>query len=90
MFYKCNFICLERLIGMVRIVCSYVVVVLENVVFWYEWDIFYSLVERVILLDVCILIYFMFKEIIELVKKLLVYLENMKWNMNVYGGVIFS
>lgn len=90
MFYKCNFICLERLMGMVRIVCGYVIVVLENVVFWYEWDIFYSLVERVVLLDVCILIYFMFKEIIELVKKLLIYLENMKWNMNVYGGVIFS
>jgi adenylosuccinate lyase len=32
----------------------------------------------------------MIKEITDLVKHLLVYPENMKRNMNVYGGVIFS
>jgi adenylosuccinate lyase len=32
----------------------------------------------------------MLKEITDLVKNLLVYPENMKRNMNVYGGVIFS
>jgi adenylosuccinate lyase len=40
--------------------------------------------------DTCILIHFMLKEITDLVKNLLVYPENMKRNMNVYGGVIFS
>lgn len=76
--------------GMVWLVWGYVVVVLENVVFWYEWDIFYSFVEWVVFFDCCIFIYFMLKEIMDLVKNLLVYFENMKCNMNVYGGVIFS
>ncbi|MGL5834785.1 MAG: adenylosuccinate lyase, partial [Waterburya sp.] len=49
-----------------------------------------SSVERVILPDSCILIHFMLKETTSLVKNLLVYPENMKRNMNVYGGVIFS
>ncbi len=40
--------------------------------------------------DTCILTHFMLKEITNLVKNLLVYPDNMKRNMNVYGGVIFS
>jgi hypothetical protein len=40
--------------------------------------------------DTCILTHFMLKEVTNLVKNLLVYPDNMKRNMNVYGGVIFS
>ncbi|MEY3827419.1 MAG: hypothetical protein RLZZ148_2238 [Cyanobacteriota bacterium] len=57
---------------------------------WHERDISHSSVERVMFPDTCILIHFMLKEITDLVKNLLVYPENMKRNMNVYGGVIFS
>ena len=43
-----------------------------------------------ILPDSCILIHFMLVESTKLIKKLLVYPENMQRNMNVYGGVVFS
>lgn len=88
--HKRNPIRSERLTGMARIIRGHVVAALENVALWHERDISHSSVERVILPDTCILIHFMIKEITDLVKHLLVYPENMKRNMNVYGGVIFS
>ena len=88
--HKRNPIRSERLTGMARIVRGNAVAALENVALWHERDISHSSVERVILPDSCILTYFMLKEITGLVKNLLVYPENMKRNMNVYGGVIFS
>lgn len=88
--HKRNPIRSERLTGIARIIRGHAVAALENVALWHERDISHSSVERVILPDTCILAHFMLKEITALVKKLLVYPENMKRNMNVYGGVIFS
>ena len=88
--HKRNPIRSERLTGMARIVRGNAVAALENVALWHERDISHSSVERVILPDSCILTHFMLREITNLVKNLLVYPENMKRNMNVYGGVIFS
>jgi adenylosuccinate lyase len=88
--HKRNPIRSERLTGMARIIRGNAVAALENVALWHERDISHSSVERVILPDSCILIHFMLKETTNLVKNLLVYPENMKRNMNVYGGVIFS
>jgi len=88
--HKRNPIRSERLTGIARILRSHAVAALENVALWHERDISHSSVERVILPDVCILTHFMLVEITELVKHLLVYPENMKRNMNLYGGVVFS
>jgi adenylosuccinate lyase len=88
--HKRNPIRSERLTGMARILRSHAVAALENVALWHERDISHSSVERVILPDVCILTHFMLVEITDLVKNLLVYPENMKRNMNLYGGVVFS
>lgn len=88
--HKRNPIRSERLTGMARIVRGNALAALENVALWHERDISHSSVERVILPDSSILTHFMLKEITGLVKNLLVYPENMKRNMNVYGGVIFS
>ncbi len=88
--HKRNPIRSERLTGIARIIRSYTVAALENVALWHERDISHSSVERVMLPDTCILTHFMLKEITNLVKNLLVYPDNMKRNMNVYGGVIFS
>ncbi|MEG3437011.1 adenylosuccinate lyase [Pannus brasiliensis CCIBt3594] len=88
--HKRNPIRSERLTGMARMVRAHTVAALENVALWHERDISHSSVERVMLPDACILTHFMLYEITELVKNLLVYPENMKRNMNVYGGVIFS
>jgi adenylosuccinate lyase len=88
--HKRNPIRSERLTGMARILRSHAVAALENVALWHERDISHSSVERVILPDVCILTHFMLVEITDLVKNLLVYPENMRRNMNLYGGVVFS
>jgi adenylosuccinate lyase len=88
--HKRNPIRSERLTGCARIIRGNAMAALENVALWHERDISHSSVERVILPDSCILIHFMLVETTNLVKKLLVYPENMKRNMNVYGGVVFS
>ena len=88
--HKRNPIRSERLSGIARIIRGHAIAALENVALWHERDISHSSVERVILPDSCILIHFMLKETTDLIKHLQVYPENMKRNMNVYGGVIFS
>ena len=88
--HKRNPIRSERLTGMARVLRSHTVAALENVALWHERDISHSSVERVILPDACILTHFMLVEMTDLVKHLLVYPQNMKKNMNLYGGVVFS
>jgi len=88
--HKRNPIRSERLTGMARIVRANAVAALENVALWHERDISHSSVERMILPDSSTVTHFMLVETTDLVKHLLVYPENMKQNMNLYGGVIFS
>ncbi|MDB9524886.1 adenylosuccinate lyase [Oscillatoria sp. CS-180] len=88
--HKRNPIRSERLTGCARIIRGNAMAALENVALWHERDISHSSVERVILPDSCILIHFMLVEATYLIKKLLVYPENMTRNMNIYGGVVFS
>ncbi|MGE5657330.1 MAG: adenylosuccinate lyase [Actinomycetota bacterium] len=88
--HKRNPIRSERLTGIARIIRGHAVAALENVALWHERDISHSSVERMVLPDASVLTHFMLAETIDLVKRLLVYPENMERNMNVYGGVIFS
>ncbi len=88
--HKRNPIRSERLSGVARIIRGHTVAALENVALWHERDISHSSVERVMLPDTCILMHFMLVEATDLIKNLLVYPENMKRNMNLYGGVVFS
>jgi adenylosuccinate lyase len=88
--HKRNPIRSERLTGMARVVRGHAVAAMENIALWHERDISHSAVERIILPDASILTHFMLVEITDLIKNLLVYPENMRRNMNLYGGVIFS
>lgn len=88
--HKRNPIRSERLTGCARLIRGNAMAALENVALWHERDISHSSVERVAFPDSCILTHFMLVEITDLVKNLLVYPDNMKRNMNVYGGVVFS
>lgn len=88
--HKRNPIRSERLTGLARVIRGYAMTGLENVALWHERDISHSSAERVVLPDAAILTHFMLVEITDLVKRLLVYPENMQRNMNCYGGVIFS
>jgi adenylosuccinate lyase len=88
--HKRNPIRSERLTGLARLIRGYAVAALENVALWHERDISHSAVERVAFPDAAILTHFMLVEMTDLVKNLLIYPENMRRNMNLYGGVIFS
>jgi len=88
--HKRNPVRSERVSGLARVIRGNAIAALENVALWHERDISHSSVERVIFADSCTLIHFMLRETTDVVKHLLVYPDNMKRNMNVYGGVIFS
>ena len=66
------------------------VAALENVALWHERDISHSSTERMMLPDCSVTLHFMLREMTSVVKGLGVYPDNMRRNMNVYGGVVFS
>jgi adenylosuccinate lyase len=88
--HKRNPIRSERLTGLARVVRSYVIAALENVALWHERDISHSSVERMMMPDISTATHFMLVELTELLRSLLVYPDNMKRNLNCYGGVVFS
>jgi len=88
--HKRNPIRSERITGLARVVRGYAVAALENVALWHERDISHSSVERMMLPDASTVTHFMVVELTDLIQNLLVYPENMRRNMNCYGGVIFS
>lgn len=90
MLYKWNLIGFENMIGLVCVICGYVIIVFENVSLWYEWDIFYLFVEWIIIFDMMILLNYMLNCFGNIVKNLMVFLENMKCNMDVIYGLIYS
>ena len=69
---------------------SYTIAALENVTLWHERDISHSSTERMMLPDCSVTLHFMLREMTAVVQGLGVYPDNMRRNMNVYGGVVFS
>jgi adenylosuccinate lyase len=88
--HKRNPVGSENLTGLARLLRSYAVPALENVALWHERDISHSSVERVILPDACILAHYMLNRFNGLVRDLIVHADNMRANMNRFGGIIFS
>lgn len=89
MLYKWNLIGFENMMGMVCVICGYMLMVYENVLLWYECDIFYLLVECIIFFDVIIVLNYMLNCFSNIVKNLMVFLENMKCNMDCILGLIY-
>ena len=88
--HKRNPIRSERISGLARVLRSYTIAALENVALWHERDISHSSTERMMLPDCSVTLHFMLREMTSVVKGLGIYPENMRRNMNVYGGVVFS
>ena len=80
----------ENLCGLARLVRSYSLSAMENIPLWHERDISHSSVERIILPDATTIVHFMLDRINEIITGLNIYVENMKENMNKFGGVVFS
>lgn len=88
--HKRNPISSENLCGLARLVRSYVLASLEDIVLWHERDISHSSVERVIAPDATILMDYMLERIKNMYKNLVVYPEKMKRNMEMTKGLYHS
>ncbi|MFH0702718.1 MAG: adenylosuccinate lyase [bacterium] len=88
--HKKNPIGSENLCGLARIIRSNSIAALENIVLWHERDISHSSVERIIFPDSTILLDYMLNRFKEIIENLQIYPENMKNNLELYGGVIYS
>jgi adenylosuccinate lyase len=88
--HKRNPIVCERIAGLARLMRSYAISAMENQALWHERDISHSSVERVILPDANILLYYMLQKTSALIEKLLVYPEHMRENLEKTGGLIYS
>lgn len=88
--HKRNPILTENLCGLARLVRSYSLGALENVALWHERDISHSSVERVAIPDACTALDFMLRRFTSVVKNLVVFPDQMKRNIELTRGTIFS
>lgn len=88
--HKRNPIGSENMAGIARVLRGHMVTAYENVSLWHERDISHSSAERVILPDTTIALNYMLNRFSTIVKKLTVFPENMKRNIDKTHGVIFS
>ena len=88
--HKKNPIYSENITGLSRLLRSYVVPALENIVLWHERDISHSSVERVMFPASFILCDFALRRMAEVMKNLNVNTDQMLKNLQSAGGVVFS
>ncbi len=88
--HKKNPIICERLSGMARLLRSNAHAAMENMALWHERDISHSSVERIIIPDSTMLLYYMLVKANELIKNLVVYPKNMIANLNKTNGLYSS
>jgi len=88
--HKRNPVNCERIAGLARVLRGNSVAAMENIALWHERDITHSSVERIIIPDSFILLHFMTKEMISVLKGLQVYPKNMMANIWNTRGLIFS
>ena len=88
--HKKNPITCERVAGLARVLRGYALTAMENVTLWHERDISHSSAERIILPDGTIALDYILNKMIQIVDKLQVYPENMRRNLELTKGVIFS
>ncbi|MCC7159705.1 MAG: adenylosuccinate lyase [Ignavibacteria bacterium] len=88
--HKKNPIICERIAGLARIIRGNSLESLENINLWHERDISHSSVERMILPDSTMLLYYMLVKMIEVMDGLVVNKQNIEKNLNLTHGLIYS
>lgn len=88
--HKRNPIGCENISGLARVIRGHMLSAYENVPLWHERDISHSSVERVILPDATQLLNYMLRRLMNIIKNLTVFPENMKRNMDRTFGLIYS
>ncbi len=80
----------ERICGLARLFRGYTTAALENVALWHERDISHSSVERILLPDACTLLDYTLDLFTGITRGLQVYPENMRRNLELTQGLVFS
>ncbi|MBU4404687.1 MAG: adenylosuccinate lyase [Candidatus Aminicenantes bacterium] len=88
--HKRNPVRCERISGLARILRGHAAVALENNILWHERDISHSSAERVIFPDSFHLAVFMLDDMIDILKNLAVYPENIRRNLDLTHEIYFS
>lgn len=88
--HKKNPITCERLSGMARVLRGNALASMENIALWHERDISHSSVERIVVPDSTILTDYILYQFKQIVDNIVVYEENIKKNLNLTNGLIFS
>jgi len=63
---------------------------MENVALWHERDISHSSAERILFPDACALVDYMALQLTKVIKGLDVRVDQMRRNLDLWGGVVFS
>ncbi len=88
--HKKNPITSERLSGLARVLRGNALASFENIPLWHERDISHSSVERIIIPDSTILMDYILNQFISLIEKLVVNEGNIKKNLELTNGLLFS
>ena len=80
----------ERICGLARVLRGYALTSFENVALWHERDISHSSTERITLPDSCGLLDYMLDIFTGIMQGLNVYPENMRRNLELTQGLVFS
>ncbi len=80
----------ERVCGLARLIRGHSVTAMENVALWHERDISHSSNERVILPDACLALDYILHIFTGVMQGLQVYPQNMKRNLELTQGLVFS
>jgi adenylosuccinate lyase len=88
--HKRNPVASENITGLSRLVRGYCIPAMENVALWHERDISHSSVERMIGPDATVTLDFALNRMAGLIEKLVIYPENMRRNLDSFGGLIHS
>lgn len=88
--HKRNPVLCERICGLARVLRSNAMAALENVALWHERDISHSSVERVIIPDSTTLLHYMLVKFHGVIRDLALYPENMRRNLELTRGLVFS
>lgn len=88
--HKKNPITCERLSGMARVLRGNALASMENIALWHERDISHSSVERIVVPDSTILTDYVLYQFKQIIDNIVVYEENIKKNLNLTNGLIFS
>jgi len=80
----------ERISGLSRLIRGNALTSMENIALWHERDISHSSTERIILPDSCLVMNYVLTMFTSIMRELKVYQENMRSNLELTCGLVFS